>query len=84
MLALLLFIGSSEIILILFIVLLLFGSKSLPELAKTFGKITNEFNKAKDDIKHELNNNVDTSDIDDDVQKIINQELEKDSKNNHN
>ncbi len=84
MLAILLFIGGSEIILILLVILLLFGSKSFPELAKMLGKANNEFNKVKDDIEQELKNDIDTSDIDNNIQEIINNELEKDSLNSGN
>ena len=47
-------IGTLEILLILFIVLLLFGAKRLPELAKGLGKGIKEFKKASDDIKDEV------------------------------
>lgn len=40
------FLGTPEILIILFIVLLLFGAKKLPELAKGLGKSVNEFKKA--------------------------------------
>ena len=46
--------GGSEIIIILFIILLLFGAKKLPELAKGLGKGINEFKKASNDIKEEV------------------------------
>jgi sec-independent protein translocase protein TatA len=36
------------------IVLLLFGSKKLPELARGMGQAVKEFNKAKDEIEREL------------------------------
>ena len=47
-------IGTIEILIILFIVLLLFGAKRLPELAKGLGKGINEFKKASKDIKEEV------------------------------
>ncbi|NHB69470.1 Sec-independent protein translocase subunit TatA/TatB [Perlabentimonas gracilis] len=50
----LLFIGGTEIILIVFVVLLLFGSKKIPEVARAIGKGYREFQKATDDIKREL------------------------------
>ena len=43
-------IGGWELLLIFFIVLLVFGAKRLPEIAKSMGKSVNEFKKAKDDI----------------------------------
>jgi len=36
-------------------ILLLFGGKKLPELARGLGQALNEFNKAKDDVQRELN-----------------------------
>ena len=41
--------GGPELIVILCIVLLLFGSKKLPELARSLGQSIKEFNKAKDE-----------------------------------
>ena len=44
-------IGMSELIVILFILLLLFGASRLPELAKSLGKAIKEFKKAGKDIE---------------------------------
>ena len=46
-------IGIQEITLILIVVLLLFGGKRIPELAKAFGRASYEFKKAKETIKKE-------------------------------
>lgn len=43
-------IGGWELVLIVLIVLLLFGAKRLPEIARAMGKSINEFKKAKDDL----------------------------------
>tara|TARA_Y100000996_G_scaffold142959_1_gene109600 strand:+ start:296 stop:475 length:180 start_codon:yes stop_codon:yes gene_type:complete len=51
--------GGGEILLILFIILLLFGAKKLPELAKGLGKGINEFKKASKDIKDEVESAID-------------------------
>lgn len=48
------FFAGGDLLLILFIVLLLFGSKKLPELARGMGSAVREFNKAKDELEHEL------------------------------
>ncbi|HEX2099542.1 MAG TPA: twin-arginine translocase TatA/TatE family subunit [Candidatus Synoicihabitans sp.] len=48
-------IGTTEIIIILFIVLLLFGAKKLPELARGLGKSMNEFKKASNEMEREMN-----------------------------
>jgi len=49
-------IGGSEMLLILVAVLLLFGSKKLPELARGLGKGIKEFKQATDEIKREISN----------------------------
>ncbi len=41
--------GPFEILLVLFVILLLFGSKKLPELARSLGKSLGEFKKGKDE-----------------------------------
>ncbi len=47
-------IGTWEIVVILFLVLLLFGGKRLPELAKSLGKGIHEFKKASQGIDAEI------------------------------
>ncbi len=46
-------IGWSEIIVILLVVLLFFGSKRIPELARALGKASHEFKRAKESILRE-------------------------------
>ncbi|MGA0845222.1 MAG: Sec-independent protein translocase subunit TatA/TatB [Luteolibacter sp.] len=46
--------GGQEIIVIFLIVLLLFGAKKLPELARGVGKSMGEFKKARDDFEREI------------------------------
>ena len=43
-----------DLMIILCIVLLLFGAKKLPELARGMGKAVKEFNAARDEIEGEL------------------------------
>jgi sec-independent protein translocase protein TatA len=43
-------IGSTELILIFLIILLVFGAKRLPEIARALGKSVSEFKSAKDEI----------------------------------
>ena len=50
--------GAGEILVILFIVLLLFGAKKLPELAKGLGKGIKEFKNASSTIKDEVEKTV--------------------------
>ena len=42
--------GGQELLLILVIVLILFGAKKLPELAKGLGKGIKEFKKSQEDL----------------------------------
>jgi sec-independent protein translocase protein TatA len=51
----LLFISGQEIFVILIVVLLLFGANKIPEIAKGLGRGMQEFRKATDDIKREMN-----------------------------
>ncbi len=43
-----------DMLVIFLIVLLLFGAKKLPELARGLGQSLNEFKKAREDFEHEL------------------------------
>ena len=52
--------GTGEILIILFIILLLFGAKKLPDLAKGLGKGVNEFKKASSEIKEEVNKAIES------------------------
>lgn len=45
--------GLTEIILILVVVLILFGGKRIPELAKALGKAQYEYKKAKEILQNE-------------------------------
>ena len=51
--------GTWEIVIIVLVILLLFGGKKLPELARGLGKGLREFKNAKRDIEKEVNNAVD-------------------------
>lgn len=53
-------VGTPELLMIMLVILLLFGSKRLPELAKGLGKGIRQFKKAMEDVKEEM----DISDID--------------------
>ena len=48
--------GGGQIILILIIVLIMFGAKKIPELAKGLGKGINEFKKATREVTDEIQN----------------------------
>lgn len=57
--------GTTEIIIIAILVLVLFGAKRIPELAKGLGQGIKEFRKASNDIKKEIEDS--SRDIDDAV-----------------
>ncbi|MDF1546542.1 MAG: twin-arginine translocase TatA/TatE family subunit [Bacteroidales bacterium] len=59
----LLFISGSEIFIVLLVVLLLFGSKKIPEVAKGLGKGIREFRRATDEIKKEITDTEISKDI---------------------
>lgn len=46
--------GGPDLFVILLIVLIFFGSKKLPELARGLGQSLNEFKKAREDVEHEI------------------------------
>jgi sec-independent protein translocase protein TatA len=46
--------GGQEMILVFLIVLLLFGAKKLPQLARGIGKSTGEFKRARDEFEREI------------------------------
>ncbi len=62
-------IGFNEIIIILVIALIVIGPKKLPEIAKALGKGYREFKKAFDDVKDELNIELDDDKTYDDIRK---------------
>ncbi len=65
--------GLTEIALILVVILLLFGGKRIPELAKALGKAQYEYKKAKELLQNEA------QDLKDTVAKAAEQEEKKDS-----
>ncbi len=54
--------GATEIIIVLVIVLVLFGGKKLPELARGLGKGIKEFKKASNEVTEEINKINDNKD----------------------
>lgn len=66
--------GLTEIALILVVVLVLFGGKRIPELAKALGKAQYEYKKAKELLQNEA------QDLKDSVEKAATAEEEKSEK----
>ncbi|MBD1396355.1 twin-arginine translocase TatA/TatE family subunit [Pontibacter sp. JH31] len=50
--------GGTEVVLILLAVILLFGAKKIPELAKGLGRGIREFKDASKEIKNDFENSV--------------------------
>ena len=63
-----LFISGGEIIFILLAIVLLFGAKRLPEIARAFGKGVKQFKDAAEDIKKEMSD--ENKEIVDDLKEI--------------
>ena len=82
----LLFFSGQEILIVVLAVLLLFGSKEIPRMAKMFGQGMKEFRRATDDIKREFNDSSsgvvdDFKEIRDDLKKDANEVVKNVKKN---
>lgn len=55
-------IGTGELIVIVLFILLFFGSKSIPEFARTLGKGMREIKNASDAVKREITDSVKVAD----------------------
>ena len=54
-------VGWTEILLILLVAVLIFGSKRIPEIARALGRASYEFKKAKDEVEKETKDLVDAA-----------------------
>ncbi len=61
--------GGWEMVVIAIVILLLFGAKKLPELAKGLGQGIREFKGAVDGVKDEISDVKDKVDSDEDIEK---------------
>lgn len=59
--------GGGEIMMILAVVLLLFGGKKLPELARGLGKGMRDFKDASEGVKREIHRNINSVGIEDEI-----------------
>ncbi len=78
-------IGGGELIFIMFIVLMLFGSDKIPEVARTMGKMMAQLKNATNDLKSEIQKGADANGLDakslTDITGSISSEISK-AKNN--
>ena len=72
-----LFISSTEIVFILFIVIMIFGADKIPDIAKGMGKGMRSLKNATNDIKWEIKRSADNQGIDTDFTKDISKEINK-------
>ena len=63
-------IGGGELIFIIFIALMLFGSDKVPEIARTLGKIMAQLKNATNDIKSEIQKSAEVQDINNSVKDL--------------
>ena len=72
-----LFISSTEIVFILFIVILVFGADKIPDIAKGMGKGMRTLKNATNDIKTEIQRSAEKQVIDTDLTNDISNEINK-------
>lgn len=73
-----LFIGTTEIMFILFIVVMVFGADKIPEIARGLGKGMRMLKDATNDIKTEITKSVEKQGIDTkSITKNVNDEIKK-------
>jgi len=70
-----LFIGTPEIFMIILIVVMLFGAKRIPEIARGLGQGMRQVKDATNDIKREINESAKKEGIDTNLTKDINKEI---------
>ncbi|WP_026755175.1 twin-arginine translocase TatA/TatE family subunit [Sediminibacter sp. Hel_I_10] len=72
-----LFIGTTEVIFILLIVVMVFGADKLPEIARGMGKGMRMLRDASTDIKSEITKTVDKQGINTNITKDVTDEINK-------
>ncbi|MFY0602415.1 MAG: twin-arginine translocase TatA/TatE family subunit [Flavobacteriaceae bacterium] len=70
-----LFIGGPEIFMIILIVVMLFGAKRIPEIARGLGQGLRQVKDATNDIKKEINESAKKEGVDLDLTKDIKKEI---------
>ena len=72
-----LFIGTTEIVFILFIVVMVFGADKIPEMARGLGKGMRMLKDASNDVKSEITKSAEKNGINTDITKNITEEINK-------
>ncbi|WP_055435653.1 twin-arginine translocase TatA/TatE family subunit [Lacinutrix algicola] len=76
-LATFLFIGGQEAILIILAVVMIFGAKNIPEIARGLGKGMRMLKDASNDIKTEITKTAEKQGLDTSITKDVQEELKK-------
>jgi sec-independent protein translocase protein TatA len=63
-------IGGGEIIFIIFIALMLFGSEKVPDIARTLGKIMAQLKNATNEIKSEIQKGAEANGLDSSIKEL--------------
>jgi len=64
-------VGGSEILLILLVILMFFGSKSIPGIARSMGKTMHQIRQATQDVQNEIKKSAGDVKTDFDLQKVV-------------
>ena len=70
-----LFIGAPELFVIMLIVVMVFGADKIPEIARGLGKGIRQVKDATNEVKREINDSAKHHNIDTDIAKDINKEI---------
>ncbi|MBW3517815.1 twin-arginine translocase TatA/TatE family subunit [Flavobacterium sp. NKUCC04_CG] len=69
-------IGGGEIFFIILVILMLFGSDKVPEMARTFAKAMSQLKNATNDIKSEIKKSAEESGIADEIKETLNFDID--------
>lgn len=67
-------IGGGEMVLIVAVILMLFGSDKVPEMARGLARVINQVKSASNDIKSEITKSVDETGVIKDIKEAVNVE----------
>lgn len=73
--------GAGEIFVIILVIVVVFGPKQIPEIARSLGKTINEMKRASSDFKNEINKEVQRIEQEERYQEFLKQKTEPESPN---